>query len=122
MKLTKNRTKVLEFIQTLDKPASVKYITRALDLDLTTVYRAVDYLVQSNSIYIYNIENQNYYYKEKSNNIFICEECLDIEVFEETKEQEDILNAEESKILKNGMELKEHTVIFKGTCEDCSIN
>ena len=107
MKLTKKRQEVLNLVQSSSTPVNAKILKSQVDFDLSTVYRALDFLE----------ENEKYYFKEENANFFICDSCKHIETVPEFSNEE--TEKEKSELKKRGFSLLSHLSIFKGKCNDC---
>jgi len=79
MKLTKKRQQILNLIQSSDTPINAKFLKSKVDFDLSTVYRALEFLEKNNYIFSFDFENEKYYFKEENANFFICDSCKHIE-------------------------------------------
>ena len=51
MKLTKKRQQILNLIQSSDTPINAKFLKSKVDFDLSTVYRALEFLEKNNYIF-----------------------------------------------------------------------
>ena len=65
MKLTKKRQEVLNLVQSSSTPVNAKILKSQVDFDLSTVYRALDFLEKNNYIFSFDFENKETE-KEKS--------------------------------------------------------
>ena len=72
MKLTKKRQQILNLVQSSDTPINAKFLKSKVDFDLSTVYRALEFLEKNNYIFSFDFENEKYYFKEENANFFIC--------------------------------------------------
>ena len=83
MKLTKKRQQILNLIQSSDTPINAKFLKSKVDFDLSTVYRALEFLEKNNYIFSFDFENEKYYFKEENANFFIEIEskCFKINLF-----------------------------------------
>ena len=70
MKLTKKRQQILNLIQSSDTPINAKFLKSKVDFDLSTVYRALEFLEKNNYIFSFDFENEKYYFKEENANFF----------------------------------------------------
>ena len=117
MKLTKKRQEVLNLVQSSSMPVNAKILKSQVDFDLSTVYRALDFLEKNNYIFSFDFENEKYYFKEENANFFICDSCKHIETVPEFSNEE--TEKEKSELKKQGFLLLSHLSIFKGKCNDC---
>lgn len=117
MKLTKKRQQILNLIQSSDTPINAKFLKSKVDFDLSTVYRALEFLEKNNYIFSFDLENEKYYFKEENVNFFICDSCKHIETMPEFSNEE--TEKEKSELKKRGFSLLSHLSIFKGKCNDC---
>ena len=111
MKLTKKRQQILNLIQSSDTPINAKFLKSKVDFDLSTVYRALEFLEKNNYIFSFDFENEKYYFKEENAN------CKHIETMPEFSNEE--TEKEKSELKKRGFSLLSHLSIFKGKCNDC---
>ncbi len=115
MKLTEKRKRILEIIYTSRIPLSAKTLKLQVDFDLSTVYRALDFLEKKQYIYSFELENEKYYFKDENATFFVCSSCRHIESLPELPATE-----KEKRILrKKGFSLFSHLSVFKGKCNDC---
>ena len=117
MKLTKKRQEVLNLVQSSSTPVNAKILKSQVDFDLSTVYRALDFLEKNNYIFSFDFENEKYYFKEENATFFICDSCKHIETVPEFSNEE--TEKEKSELKKQGFSLLSHLSIFKGKCNDC---
>lgn len=115
--LTKNREKILNIISESKEPLTVKQIKTKVDFDISTVYRAVDFLETSENIHSVIFDNEKYYFKDKNGNFIICNSCKKIETFpfDTQIEEENILKQ------KFGFLPLSHIFLFKGICKKCNL-
>ena len=114
--LTKNRKEILEIISASEKPLNVKQIKTKVNFDISTVYRALDFLENLGYIHSVIFDNEKYYFKDKDGNFIICNSCRKIEVFPVSS------LAKEESILKQkfGFLPLSHIFLFKGLCKKCN--
>ena len=117
MKLTKKRQEILELVQSSDTPVNARSLKSQVDFDLSTVYRALEFLEKNGCIFSFDFENEKYYFKEENANFFICGSCKHIETVPEFSNEE--TEKEKSELKKRGFSLLSHLSIFKGKCSDC---
>ena len=117
MKLTKKRQEILDFVVCSDTPVNGTCLKSKVHFDLSTVYRALEFLEKNNYIFSFDFENEKYYFKEENANFFICDSCKHIETMPEFSNEE--TEKEKSELKKRGFSLLSHLSIFKGKCNDC---
>lgn len=108
---------MLNLVQSSSTPVNAKILKSQVDFDLSTVYRALDFLEKNNYIFSFDFENEKYYFKEENANFFICDICKHIETVPEFSVSE--TQKEKSALEKKGFSLLSHLSIFKGKCNDC---
>lgn len=115
--LTKNREEVLNIISNSKEPVTVKQIKEVVSSDISTIYRAVDFLENKEYIYSVAFDNEKYYFKEKDGNFIICNSCKKIEIFPMSPV------TDEKYILKQkfGFLALSHVFLFKGLCKKCNL-
>ena len=117
MKLTKKRQEILDLVLVSEIPVNARFLKSQVDFDLSTVYRALDFLEKNSYIFSFDFENEKYYFKEENANFFICDSCKHIETVPEFSNKE--TEKEKSELKKRGFSLLSHLSIFKGKCNDC---
>ncbi len=114
--LTKNREDILNLVLSSNKPINAKSLKEHVLFDLSTVYRALDFLELNNYISSFNIENEKFYFKENSGNFVLCDECKTIDAL-----PNDIIKENTKKICKKtGFSFISQLFLFRGKCPDCS--
>lgn len=115
MRMTKNREAVLEIIESSRVPLTAEEIHRKLDVNLSTVYRALKFLEERNLVGSFSVGGPRYFFKKKRHYHFlICEKCGKLFPFEECvdeflkKLQEKYDFSEES-----------HLFLIHGICKEC---
>ena len=88
MKLTKKRQEILEIVQSSDIPINARFLKSQVDFDLSTVYRALEFLEKNGYIFSFDFENEKYYFKEENANFFIFGSCKHIETVPEFSNEE----------------------------------
>ena len=106
MKLTKKRQEVLNLVQSSSTPVNAKILKSQVDFDLSTVYRALDFLEKNNYILSFDFENEKCYFKEENANFFICDSCKHIETVPEFSNEE--TEKEKNELKKRGFSLLSH--------------
>ena len=81
LRMTKQRKKVYQCLKNSEKPLSAETIYELIDedkLNLSTVYRAIDYFENNNLLIKFHFNGKNYYFLEKDGNhhhYFVCTNC-----------------------------------------------
>ena len=78
--LTKKRKEILDLLLSSEKPMCANMLKKYVTFNLSTIYRALEYLESNNFISSFYFGNEKYYFKEKNGNFFLCESCNTIEV------------------------------------------
>lgn len=122
MKVTKARYNILDIICTSEKCVDVNTIfekckDRGVDIDLSTIYRTIDLLVEKKVIEKIDLGNGIYNYIIKDNvhkHILVCSIChKEIEIECPMQQVEEIIK------YKTGFTLTEHELKLKGICKNC---
>lgn len=122
MKVTKARYNILDIICTSEKCVDVNTIferckDRGVDIDLSTIYRTIDLLVEKKVIEKIDLGNGTYNYTIKDNvhkHILVCNIChKEIEIECPMQQVEEIIK------YKTGFTLTEHELKLKGICKNC---
>lgn len=117
--ITKWRKEVFDIINSSDKPLRAEdiYKQNGLKPNLSTVYRALNYLEKKDYISSVSFEgNVRYYFaKNKHYHFLICKNCGKIEVFTECMANEIKKQIEE----RFNFEITDHVFYFKGLCNEC---
>ena len=72
MKLTKKRQQILNLIQSSDTPINAKFLKSKVDFDLSTIYRALEFLEKNNLSYKIDKTNfENDFARNKLRNLII---------------------------------------------------
>jgi|AntAceMinimDraft_17_1070374.scaffolds.fasta_scaffold142237_2 Fur family ferric uptake transcriptional regulator len=127
LKNTKYRVDIIELINKSDVLMSAKDIHKELldkkiRINLSTVYRTLDKLVETNIINRVNLENEKQSMYEYNRNLhhhfFICQNCNKIIPIYTCP-----LEEYEKKLTKElGFEITGHRVEFYGFCKECKKN
>ncbi len=117
LKMTKNRQLVYELLSKSNVPMTAYEMSRNLEgVSLTTVYRALDYLVASNVVRYFVLNDFKYYYlNSEHKHFFQCTKCGKFFPLDECymKEYEEHIEKE------FGFKISEHFVFFTGLCKEC---
>lgn len=123
LKLTRGRLAVIDILIENFKPTSADFIfetmkTRGISVDLSTVYRTLDTLLEKDIAERFDSGNGKYSYilKEKGHkHVLVCNKChKELEVDCPMKHVEHILAS------KTGFTSFEHDLKIKGLCQECS--
>mgnify|MGYP001552013303 CR=1 FL=1 len=118
--MTIKRKTILDLLNQSDKPLLAKVIHKKLPLDmnLSTVYRALEYLEKNNLISsaIFFENNRFFWSKKKDHHHFIyCQGCGEIHEFDDC-----VASAIQEKIQKKyQFEINDHFLLFRGKCRHC---
>lgn len=120
MRMTKNRKMVLDILKQTKKPLSAENIAEALSenkIDLSTIYRSLDYFDDNNLLLRFHFNNKSYYFLNTSNHhhYFVCTNCLamhEIECY--LKDTISLLETE------NEFTISNHEINIYGLCNLCS--
>lgn len=117
--LTKWRKLVFDVINSSEKPLNAEDIYRLNNFkpNLSTVYRALNYLEKKSYISSVSFDGGTKYYfsKDKHFHFLYCTNCGKIEVFEECMASE----LEKKIKSKFGYLITDHVFYFKGLCKKC---
>ncbi len=124
-KLTKNRQLILQLLQNNQAPVNAKIIHQKLSqndntqqINLSTVYRSLDYLEINDFIKSFAIAEAKYYYaatQGKHGHFLICKQCQEIIPFTQCNITE--IQSEIEK--KFRYSIQSHLIIFEGHCLEC---
>lgn len=122
-KLTGYRKEILGIIKHADNPITVRKIYSLMNKkpDYSTVYRAVDFLVNNFNVkFISFCDNTKLYFAPDKNDAHFmhCVECHCTEKIDMCfidRQNNDLLN-------KYGFKIKEHFLYFTGVCQSCRQN
>lgn len=112
-KLTKKREYILNIIKNSKIPISAssifENISSSLKIDLSTVYRCLQYLEENNKIEKTNIKNTKYYFIKKNphKHFVFCIKCDSVETFPCSIEK------------NTNFEILEHDFVALGICPKC---
>lgn len=123
LKLTKGRLAVIDILLENSKPTSADFIyealkVRGISVDLSTVYRTLETLLDKGVVEKFDLGNGKYNYALKDEghkHILVCSKChKELEIDCPMKQVEHILTS------KTGFTFFEHDLKIKGLCQDCS--
>lgn len=117
--MTQLRKEVLDYIRTVEKPVNAKVIAKRIDSDpnLSSIYRALDYLESKNFIQGISFSRTKYYYPKNATNCghFIhCRECNEVQPI-----QECFLNHDKLDGSITPFEVTGHLLLLEGYCPEC---
>ncbi|HHW79676.1 MAG TPA: transcriptional repressor [Acholeplasmataceae bacterium] len=120
MRMTKNRKIVLNLLKQAKKPLSAEDIANELikdKIDLSTIYRSLDYFDDNNLLLRFHFNNKSYYILNSSNHhhYFVCTNCLSMHEIE--CYLKDTLEALKT---KNNFTVTNHEINIYGLCDICS--
>jgi Fur family ferric uptake transcriptional regulator len=118
-RLTRLRKEILHLIEKAKKPLSVKIIKNRLvrKPNLSSIYRALEFLEKKNLIQRVSFSGISYYYKreEGQGHFLICKECNEMISFDDC-----IAENLQKKIQKEyGYKITDHVLYFEGLCTEC---
>ncbi|PLV58717.1 Fur family transcriptional regulator [Thermotoga sp. KOL6] len=116
MRMTKNRAKILNIIESSKAPLTAEEIYRKVEMNLSTVYRALKFLEQRKLIGSFSIGGGAKYFfkKDRHYHFMVCEKCGEIFPFRECAN--DFI---ESLQTKYGFSERYHLFLVYGICEKC---
>ena len=117
---TKLRKEILKHIRESDYPLTVRQIFNLLQKkpNLSTVYRALDFLYEQGHIKSVSFSSEAKYYfsADKAHSHFIyCNSCAEIKVFDQCFA--DTIQVDLEK--KYDYKITDHFFYFSGTCDSC---
>src|SRR5690554_1412168 len=121
IKLTKKRASVFNVIKNNKKPINAEEIFEVLgsnNINLSTVYRAIDYLLENNLLLSFHFNNKTYYISNDIKNhyhFFICTKCLYMEKVD-CHLTDTIKNLKQNK----NYTVTNHEMTIYGLCNNCN--
>ncbi|MBI9009166.1 MAG: transcriptional repressor [Tenericutes bacterium] len=124
LKNTKYRLSIIELLSESKELLTAynireELLKKKIKINLSTVYRTVDKLVETKILNRINLENEKNamyeYNREKHHHFLICENCNKIVPIYSCPIDKYELELEE----KSGFQIKGHKIEFYGICEDC---
>lgn len=119
-KLTKQRKLIYQILKDNKKPLSIENIFHMLpksSMNLSTVYRAIDYFESFDILLKFHFNDSNYYIlnKDKEHHHYsICTSCLEMDKVD-CHLSDTILNLES----KNNFKVTNHEITIYGLCSYC---
>ena len=124
-KLTKARTRIVELFLQAESPLAVPFIVETLnneglEVNKTTVYREIDFLLQQNLLRTVDLRERGKRYEfegQAHHHHLICINCKKMEDFESINDLREI----EKRIgQEHGFTVMQHSLEFYGLCRACS--
>jgi len=119
MRFTKNRKKVLEILKNADKPLRIEQIMNNIteEINLSTVYRAVDYLEKNAYIESASFsKNVRFFFcKSRFRHFLYCKGCSKIQIFNECAAK----TLEKAVLKQHNFQIHSHVFYFTGLCDNC---
>lgn len=124
LKNTKYRLSIIELLSDSKKLLTAhniqeELLKKKIKINISTVYRTVDKLVETKILNRVNLENEKNamyeYNREKHHHFLICENCNKIVPIFSCPIEKYELELEK----KTGFKIKGHKIEFYGICEDC---
>ena len=124
LKKTKYRLKIIELLSDSKELLTAhniqeELLKKKIKINLSTVYRTVDKLVETKILNRVNLENEKNalyeYNRDKHHHFLICESCNKIIPIFHCPLEKYELELEK----KTGFKIKGHKIEFYGICEDC---
>lgn len=121
MKLTSKRKKILDLVLASQKPVTAKEIFNQVSnqTDLSTVYRALEFLTLNGFLKTVAFFNNTrfYFHPQESHRHFLyCESCNQLNEFHRCVADKMAANIQE----EYGFTIKDHFFYFSGLCKNCS--
>ena len=119
-KLTEFRKEMLDTIRESEKPLNAKTVLNRMDSvpNLSTVYRALDFLVKSGLVNTVSLGRVTFYYKQpdhEGGHFIFCGHCNEIQAF-----QDCIAHQIKERIQSEfDYRITHHVLCFEGLCADC---
>jgi len=117
--LTNLRKEILRVINTSEKPINAKTIAQRIKLrpNLSTIYRALDFLETNEFIYSVSFSSVKFYFGGRSGHghFLVCKECQEILEFSDCV----VRNLQKKIQKKFDYTITDHVLYFKGLCPEC---
>ena len=119
-RLTELRQEILGTVQQADRPINARMILRRMpsNPDVSTVYRALDYLEKEDLVHSVSFSRTTFYYAESDRgcgHFLYCGNCHEILQFEECF-ADDLQQALQERFQYR---ISKHVLSFEGVCSDC---
>ena len=120
LKVTTQRLKILKFLRSISRPATIEEIQTKTNIIPSTLYRSLDKLVQVNLVNKSYFNNSSAYYEFqiKHHHHLTCLECGHITETDCPIKFDVLPSTIESSGFSN---IKYHSLEFYGTCKTCTI-
>ncbi|MEM7008735.1 MAG: transcriptional repressor [Thermodesulfobacteriota bacterium] len=120
---TNLRKEILKYIEQSEQPLTAKEIYQMLQSkpNLSTVYRALDYLCKNKYVKTISFSSEgNYFYSAKMehSHFIYCKECTEIKTFDDCFAEKIQDNVED----KFDYKITDHIFYFSGICNTCLEN
>ena len=120
--LTRIRKEILNIVESSERPLNVKNIQIRLRSrpDLSTVYRALEYLEQNGYIQFLTLGRTRYYFQPRSSgcgHFLTCSSCHEIMKVQECVSE----SVQEMLEARTHYEIHRHVLFFEGICPDCQV-
>lgn len=113
------KQEVLKIIESVGKPIDASTIHKQMktEVNLSTVYRALEVLVKNVAVnVVFFFDGTRYYYpRGKHGHFLLCRHCHEVLEFEQCAVQE----LQERLVRKTHYVIENHVVLFSGLCPDC---
>lgn len=119
IKLTKKRKIVYSCLKNANKPLNAEMIYENLineDINLSTIYRAIEFLENNNLLLKFHFNNKSYYIvnDETHSHYFICTNCLSTRKI--SCKMDNVL----STLKDDGFTITNHEMTVYGLCNSCN--
>ncbi|ODN30151.1 Fur family transcriptional regulator [Fervidobacterium thailandense] len=116
-RLTKNRERVKEILCNSDHPLTAYDISKECpEMSLTTIYRALDYLVRNGHVKSFTFNEYTYFLpSERHEDFFLCTSCGRFFQLEHC-----FASSYEQNLREKGMVPKDHLILITGFCSECN--
>lgn len=117
--MTQLREEVLDYIRTVEKPVNAKIIARKIhsDPNLSSIYRALDYLESQNFIHGISFSRTKYYYPKNASGCVHFIHCL--QCHEVMPVSDCFLNHDKLDESQTPFEITSHLLLLEGYCPEC---
>ncbi len=121
MKLSPARQEILSIVKKSGRPLPAREIKASLadeGVNLSTVYRGLDFLEKSDFVRSIPLGGARYYYSSREDghgHFLVCRECREIIDFDECVVESLQGTLQE----KYGYEITGHAIFFEGLCSEC---
>ncbi len=115
-RLTKNRERVREVLFSSEHPLTAYDISKECpEMSLTTIYRALDYLVRKGQVKSFTFNQYTYFLpSERHEDFFLCTSCGKF------FQLECLAGSYEQNLRERGMIPSDHLILITGLCNECN--